>query len=65
MGLWMFVLFHCVLCLIAAILMYTHLMKSRPMILPIVFLVPVFGFPVFFSWNGNPGEIRKTKGNRH
>lgn len=44
MGLWMFVLFHCVLCLIAAILMYTHLMKSRPMILPIVFLVPVFGF---------------------
>lgn len=63
MGLWMFVLFHCVLCLIAAILMYTHLMKSRPMILPIVFLVPVFGFSclLFLEWESRGDQENKKE----
>ena len=63
MGLWMFLLFHCVLCLIAAILMYTHLMKSRPMILPIVFLVPVFGFSclLFLEWESRGDQENKKE----
>lgn len=56
-------LFHCVLCLIAAILMYTHLMKSRPMILPIVFLVPVFGFSclLFLEWESRGDQESKKE----
>ena len=63
MGLWMFLLFHCVLCLIAAILMYTHLMKSCPMILPIVFLVPVFGFSclLFLEWESRGDQESKKE----
>lgn len=63
MGLWVFVLFHCVLCLIAAILIYTHLLKSSPMILPIVFLVPVFGFAclLFLEWESRGDQENKKE----
>ena len=43
--------------------MYTHLMKSRPMILPIVFLVPVFGFSclLFLEWESRGDQENKKE----
>lgn len=63
MRLWIFVLFHCVLCLIVFVLIKARLLKSSSMLMPVVFLVPVFGFTclVFLEWESRGDQESKKE----
>ena len=44
MWMWILVILHLLLCLAAYLLMRVGILKSTPMIMPLVIFVPVFGF---------------------
>ncbi len=62
MGVWLFLILHCLLCLAGYLLIKAGILKSSSMIVAIAFLIPVFGFCclLILEWETR-GDLQSKK----